>query len=96
MKEIEIFGLNIEYNNSNIKIKESYKIESEYLMNYILVKFKQETSYESKRTIKSWIKEWKSHNRLYKLGLFKNHTADCDLEENEKWYRLLFYEIIGR
>ena len=96
MKEIEIFGLNIEYNNSNIKIKESYKIESEYLMNYILVKFKQETSYESKRTIKSWIKEWKSHNKLYKLGLFKNHTADCDLKENEKWYRLLFYEIIGR
>lgn len=64
-------------------------------MKLILALFKMKVNYKSKRTMKSWIKEWKAHNRLFKLGLFKSHTKDCDLEENEKWYRLLAYQILG-
>ena len=42
----------------------------------------------------SYINEIIVHNRLYKLGLFRNHTKDTDLEENidfisEKLYSLL-------
>ena len=54
-----------------------------------------EHGYRSKRSVESWIREWKAHNRLYRLGLFKEHTKDCDLEENEKWYRRLAYWVIG-
>lgn len=86
----------IHYNDAVVTIVDSYKVTYEDEMYDILTKFEYETKYYSKRSISSWIKEWKAHNRLYKLGLFRRHTKDCDLEENEKWWRLLIYEIIGR
>ena len=61
----------------------------------ILRIFQMKTGYQSKRSLKSWIKEWKAHNRLYKLGLFRSHTVDCDLEENEKLHRLIAYQVLG-
>ncbi len=95
MKTIIINNVKIQYDDRNIKIIDSHNIESESEMEYILLLFKRETGYISRRTRKSWVKEWKAHNRLYKLGLFKSHTTDCDLEENEKWYRLFAYQILG-
>lgn len=65
-------------------------------MKMVLQEFLKRTGYKNKRTIKSWLKEWKTHNRLYKLGLYKTHTVDCDLEENEKLHRLIIYEILGK
>ena len=96
MKTIIIKDTVIHYDESVVSIEDSYKITCEDEMFDILTKFEYETKYYSKRSIISWIKEWKSHNRLYKLGLFRKHTKDCDLEENEKWWRLLIYEIIER
>ena len=95
MKEINIFNVKILYDEKNIKIINSYKIEDESDMIMILEKFKYITEFKSKRSMKSWIREWKSHNRLYKLGLFKSHCKDCDLEENEKLHRLICYQILG-
>ena len=77
----------IRYDDTVISIEDSYKVTDEDDMFDILTKFVYETKYYSKRSISSWIKEWKAHNRLYKLGLFRSHTKDCDLEENEKWWR---------
>lgn len=95
MKEIIINGVKIKYSKNVVTIVDSYKITNKYTMHIILNLFKLRTRYTSNRTIKSWVKEWKSHNRLYKLGLFKSHTKDCDLEEHEKLHRLLIYEILG-
>lgn len=86
----------IHYDDTVVSIEDSYKVTDEDDMYDILTKFVYETKYYRQRNIDSWIKEWKAHNRLYKLGLFRRHTKDCDLEENEKWWRLLAYEIIGR
>lgn len=33
------------------------------------------------RSANSYVREWRGHNRLYKLGLYKSHTKDVDLEE---------------
>lgn len=96
MKITKILGVNIEYDAGNIRILDSYKVHSAAYMQMILNMFMIKTDFRSKRTIKSWIKEWKAHNRLYRLGLFKSHTKDCDLEENEKTHRLIAYEILGR
>ena len=96
MKNIEILGIEIEYNPTNVRIKDSYKVRNKEYMRLILTQFRIRTGFKSKRSIDSWLKEWKSHNRLYKLGLFRKHTADCDLEENEKLHRLIAYEVIGR
>lgn len=95
MQEITIKGVEIQYDKSNIKIINSYKIKKEKDMEDILFWFMFKTGYKSKRNILSWIKEWKAHNRLYKLGLYRSHTVDCDFAENEKWCRLLVYSIIG-
>lgn len=50
---------------------------------------------DTTRTLKSYIRETKTHNRLYKLGLFRKHTKNCDLEENIKWWKEIIYRIIG-
>lgn len=96
MQHIRILGIEIEYNSGNVRIKDSYQVRDEVEMRIILLQFKIRTGFKSKRTTNSWIKEWKTHNRLYRLGLFRKHTVDCDLEENEKLHRLIAYEIIGR
>ena len=95
MQETIILGVRIQFNDNNVRIVDSYKVELEADMVIILKLFKIKENYKSRRTVTSWVKEWKAHNRLYKLGLFKDHTIDCDLEENEKWYRLLAYQILG-
>ena len=90
-----IKNVEIEYDDNFIRIVNSHKIQDQLQMMLILRLFKAKTSFTSKRTLNSWIKEWKAHNRLYNLGLFRKHTKDCDLEENEKWWRLLAYQILG-
>ena len=96
MKEIEIEGLTIKYTKDYITICNSYRIKKKSHMIKILIMFLVMSQYQpKKRFITSWVKEWTAHNRLYRLGLFRSHTRDCDLEENEKWYRLLIYEILG-
>ena len=90
-----IKNVEIEYDDNFIRIVNSHKIQDQLQMMLILRLFKAKTSFTSKRTLNSWIKEWKVHNRLYNLGLFRKHTKDCDLEENEKWWRLLAYQILG-
>ena len=96
MEKIKVLGVNIEYNSANVRILKPHKIKSKTFMELILEIFKIRTGFVSKRSINSWVREWKAHNRLYKLGLFKEHTKDCDLEENEKIHRLMVYWILGR
>ena len=95
MKQIIIEDVKIEYDAGNVRIVNSYRVNDVQKMRFVLRVFRTITEYKSKRTLKSWIKEWKAHNRLYRLGLFKTHMIDCDLEENEKKWRLLAYEILG-
>ncbi len=95
IKIIQIGSVTIQYDDEDVRIVDSYKVENSKDMIRILKLFKLKTGYRTKRSLKSWIKEWKAHNRLYKLGLFKSHTKDCDLEENEKIHRLIAYQILG-
>ena len=95
MNKINILGVTIRFNENGVNILKSYEVTNVKDMIIVLRIFKISTGYQSKRNLKSWIKEWKAHNRLYKLGLFKSHTTDCDLEENEKWWRLLAYQFLG-
>ena len=50
---------------------------------------------ETTRTLKSYIRETKAHNRLYKLHLFRSHTQNTDLEEDIKLWKEIVYFIIG-
>lgn len=77
------------------------KIYDSYLMTNIsseikdIIKTRQEKGLKTTRTMRSYIRETKAHNRLYKLGLFKKHTKNTDLEENIKLWKEIVYFIIG-
>ena len=47
------------------------------------------------RSRKSLKAEWAAHNGLYKLGMWKSHTKDTDLEYPQKWYLSVAYYIFG-
>ena len=95
MENIKVLGIKIKYNAADVRILNPRKAKSEEFMKSVLEEFKFRTGFVSKRSVNSWVREWKAHNRLYKLGLFKEHTINCDLEENEKLHRLIAYWIIG-
>lgn len=51
--------------------------------------------YPITRSHKSYVRELLAHNRMYKMHLFRKHTKDCDLEENIKLWKDIFYWVIG-
>lgn len=92
----------IEYieNDRNIKIIDSYKITDKDTMAFIIMKILVKDEYASTRDrhIAEYVREWKTHNILYKIPLryFKEHCKDCDLSNNESKFRLFVYNILGR
>lgn len=40
-------------------------------------------------------REWATHNLLYSLHLWRDHTKDVDLNYPQKWYVSLTYGIVG-
>lgn len=89
-----INGVKIKYNEEYVTIFNSYKVDGKR-MRGILEGFRASTGYESKRSVGSWIREWRTHNFLYKLGLFREHTKNCDLEENVNLLFRIIYFILG-
>lgn len=86
-------GIKCIYNDKNIKIKKSHTIPYDEVDEFCAV-LRERLPLEYKRSTKSWTKEIIAHNVLYNKNLFSIHTDDTDLEENEKWYRLLSYNVI--
>lgn len=86
------------FDKDNICILDSYKVKRSKDMKQIL----ENVFYASvnrgifySRSIKSWLKEWKAHNILYKFGLFRSHTKDVDLTEKESKKRRFAYFILS-
>lgn len=48
-----------------------------------------------KRSLKSLTREWRVHNFLYKIGLYKSRTKDVDLDYPQQWYYRLGYFILS-
>ena len=89
--------MKIEYYEESTKIIECYRISKYEISNIItnIVYYRLRKYLPVNRSYKSYERELKVHIKLYKLGLFKEHTKDCDLEENIKWYYELLYLILG-
>lgn len=91
----------IEYivNLNSIHIKDSYKIHNENEMMKILCEIKTQYFYSKyffyNMSYKDLINEWKAHNLLYDLHLFRSHTKDVDLNKNP-WYIKLIYSILAK
>lgn len=83
--------------SNRVKIINSYKITDRSKMKEILYAIQHNhpecTSF--KRSYESLIAEWRAHNRLYRWGIKRSHTADVDLNYSLKWYMELIYRILG-
>lgn len=78
---------------NNIKIIDSYKVTSKIYMKLCLYCM---PLYKVNRSVDSCLNEWIAHNRLYKLGLFKDRCKDTDLTMNESIFRRICYWILSR
>ena len=91
--------MKVSYSEKNTHIEDSYQIKlkksMENEMDWIIASRKAR-KYPVTRTIESYVREWKGHNNLYNLGLFKSHTKDVDLNENNSIIEELIWLIIGR
>ena len=90
--------MRIRYYKGKTKIYDCYLIKNKdvpYLIDSIIYIRKFVKNLPTTRTRRSYIAETKAHNRLYKLGLFKKHTKNCDLEEDIKLWKEIVYRIIG-
>ena len=45
------------------------------------------------RSNNSLIREWVTHNNLYRLGLYKDRVKDVDLNYPQKWYIKILYAV---
>lgn len=78
---------------NNIKVINSLKLKTKKEINDFLDELPLNLVERSK---KSACNEWIAHNRLYKLGLFKDHCIDCDITKGESLFRRLCYWILSR
>ncbi len=83
----------------NVTIYNSHLIRNEKEMEACLLKIRQENPAEGavihRRSITSLVNEWKAHNFLYDLSLYRSHTVHVDLND-EPWQRRLAYWLLAR
>ena len=87
--------IQIDEQNQNIKLIDSWYIVDKSTQLQILTELYEDYEWFGARSIKSYLREWRAHNRMYKWGWFKNRTKDCDLNVNEYWYRRFCYFFLG-
>ena len=77
----------------NYQIKNSYNYNIAAMFSMIQV-LRSLGKLGDSRSDMSYVKEWYAHNILYKLGLFRSHTRDVDLNDNETLTRRFAYNVI--
>ena len=87
----------IKVSKNNIHIEDSYKVnrkdDMQIVLNDIRANHSLEESDVLKRTDSSLIKEWRVHNVLYNLHLFREHTKDVDLNYPQSKMIKIAYSI---
>lgn len=83
----------VSYNN--ITIFDSYQIKSHRDMEgflYDILKDNDIKEMLKHRSVKDMISEWRVHNLLFKLGIYKEKTKNVDFESYpNKYLKILYY-----
>lgn len=87
--------MKITYTENNTHVEDSYKATDINLEVGYITRERYLRHLPTTRTFESYVREWKGHNRLYKLHLFRKHTKDVDLDENMSMFWELIWLIIG-
>jgi hypothetical protein len=82
----------------NTQIVDSYKIKriKDQLSIIKSIRKRAAKNYAIHRiNLFNMINEWRAHNLLYDLGLYRNSTQHVDLDLKEPWYRRVLYTILS-
>lgn len=84
--------------DNDIMISGSKDIKSVKEMNqvihHIFIKYNHKLSI-SDRTKANVLAEWRTHNLLYALGIFRSHTKDVNLEYKQNKILTILYAILS-
>ena len=83
------------YSEYNTKVMDGYMQANIERTVQEIIEVRKIKGYPVTRTKASYIAEWKAHNKLYRLGIKRNHTKDVDLEENINKCKDIIYRVIG-
>jgi hypothetical protein len=89
--------MRVDYRKTYTKVYDSYKYSNEEIEQAVeeIMQKRKELGLPVTRTKSSYVSEWKSHNRLYALGIQRSRTKDVDLEEEINQTRNFLYSIFG-
>jgi len=86
----------------NLHIKDSYKTTAIADIRARVIDFYDKGLLGKNRSIESYVAEWCAHNFLYEIGLFRSHTKDVDLNDDENlclragyWLLYVIYWLMG-
>lgn len=92
------FILRVHASENNTTIFTSYTVRNKIDMEAVLCKIRKRTPFKyaiNKRSISGMIREWRVHNLLYSIGLFRNRTRNVDLNTGDPWYIKTLYFILS-
>lgn len=81
--------------HKNIKIVDSYLVTDKHKQQKIVAGLLALHPWFRERSLNSYVREWRSHNRLYRLHFKVESTKDCDLNVEESLIRRFFYFFLG-
>ena len=88
--------IHIQFNSNNIHISDSFRVVRERDMKRILMHIRSASLNRGifySRNTKSWIREWKAHNVMYKLGV--KRAKDVNLNEKQNFFKKIGYFILS-
>ena len=87
----------VEYSEKVTKVYDGYIYSDSEIKQAVkeIVEKRKELGLPVTRSESSYVSEWKSHNRLYKIGYQRSRTKDVDLEEEIDSIHNFLYSIFG-
>ena len=101
---LDRFGIDVQFtigDNPCLHIENSYRVQKSKHIRYMLEYIHGSVYYEVMRengytrTLKSEYREWKAHNVLYRLGICRERTCSCDIDQNESKWKRFAYAILS-
>ena len=90
--------MNISYSMTNTHVENSYLLTTRKAIKEQveeIIDYRNVTKRLVTRSINSYVREWRGHNRLYNWNIARSHTKDVDLNENNSIFEELAWLIIG-
>ena len=87
----------VEYSEKVTKVYDSYTYSDSEIKQAVkeIIEKRKELGLPVTRSESSYVSEWKTHNRLYKIGYQRSRTKDVDLEEEIDSTHNFLYSIFG-